>query len=116
MPLGGSDIKNAYFQALPIDRIVIMRQPSGGLPGVDPEAMLLVRVPVYGLSDLGRGFWKRVDRDAKQEGMTSSKLFPAFYFHRDREGKVDLVITTHVDDFLWASRASGEEVVQRLLK
>ena len=41
VPVQGSDIKNAYFQALPIDRIVLMRQPRGGLPGVDPEAMLL---------------------------------------------------------------------------
>ena len=32
VPIQSSDIKNAYFQALPIDRIVIMRQPAGGLP------------------------------------------------------------------------------------
>ena len=38
VPPQSSDIRNEYFQALPIDRIVIMRQPSGGLPGVDPEA------------------------------------------------------------------------------
>ena len=49
VPPQSSDIRiaNAYFQALPIDRIVTMRQPSGGLPGVDPEAYLLIRVPVY---------------------------------------------------------------------
>ena len=60
VPIQSSDIKNAHFQALP-DRIVVMRQPSGGLPGVDPEpeAFLLARVPVYGLCDSGRGFWKR---------------------------------------------------------
>ena len=29
VPLYSSDIKNAYFQAMPIDRIVIMRQPQG---------------------------------------------------------------------------------------
>ena len=46
VPLYSSDIKNAYFQAMPIDRIVIMRQPQGGLPGVDPDAFLLIRVPV----------------------------------------------------------------------
>ena len=41
VPLFSSDIKNTYFQAMPIDRIVIMRQPQGGLPGVDPDAFLL---------------------------------------------------------------------------
>ena len=66
VPTQSSDIRNAYFQALPIDRIVIMRQPSGGLSGVDPEALLLVRVPVHGLCDSGRGFWKRSTRMQKR--------------------------------------------------
>ena len=35
VPLFSSDIKNAYFQAMPIDRIVRTRQPQGGLPGGD---------------------------------------------------------------------------------
>ena len=48
VPLFWSDIKNAYSQAVPIDRIVMMRQPQGGLPGVDPNAFLLIKVPVYG--------------------------------------------------------------------
>ena len=59
VPLLLSDIRNAYFQAMPIDRIVIMRQPQVGLRGIDPEAFLLIRVPVYGLCDSGRGFWKQ---------------------------------------------------------
>ena len=53
VPLFSSDIKNAYFQAMPIDRIVIMRQPQGGLPGVDRDVFLLIRVPVHGLCDSG---------------------------------------------------------------
>ena len=56
----------------PLDRVLLMKQPRG-LPGVDPEAMLLVRVPVYGLCDSGRGFWLRLDDDAKTLGMTASK-------------------------------------------
>ena len=81
VPLFSSDIKNAYFQAMPIDRIVILRQPQGGLPVVNPEAFLLIRVPVYGLCDSGRGFWKKVDHDAQEVGLLSSRIFPAFYLH-----------------------------------
>ena len=114
VPIQSSDIKNAYFQALPIDRIVIMRQPAGGLPGVDPEAYLLVRVPVYGLCDSGRGFWKKVDKDAKEVGLRASRIFPAFYFHCTG-GRVDLVLTTHVDDFLWACTETGQVIIQQLL-
>ena len=101
VPLFSSDIKNANFHAMPIGRIVIVRQPQGGLPGVDPEAFLLIRVPVYGLCDSGRDFWKKVDHDAKEVGLLSSCIFPAFYFHIEN-GAVDVVLTTHVVDFLWA--------------
>ena len=86
-------MKTAYVQAMPIDRIVILRQPQGGLPGVDPEAFLLMRVPVYGLCDSGRGFWKKVDHDAKEVRLLSSRIIPAFYFHLEK-GAVDVVLTT----------------------
>ena len=90
-----------------------MRQPQGGLPGVDPDAFLLIRVPVYGLCDSGRGFWKKVDHDAKAVGLLSSRIFPAFYYHIEN-GVVDVVLTTHVDDFLWACTESGHAIVDRL--
>ena len=64
--------------------------------------------------DSGRGFWKKVDHDAKDVGLLSSRIFPAFYFHIEN-GAVDVVLTTHVDDFLWACTGSGHAVVDRLL-
>ena len=62
--LRSADVTSAYFQAMPLDRVLLMRLPRGGLPGVDPEALLLVRLPIYGLSDSGRGFWLRLDKEA----------------------------------------------------
>ena len=48
--LKGSDVTNAYFQAKPLTRLLLMRQPTGGLgdPDVPAEACLLCRVPIYG--------------------------------------------------------------------
>ena len=92
-----------------------MRQPTGGLPGVDPEAILLIRVPVYGLCDSGRGFWRKVDREARDAGFEVSRIFPAFYFHRHNR-EVTCVLTTHVDDFLWASKGVGGTIINKLLK
>ena len=114
VPIESSDIKNAYFQATPIDRVVLMRQPSGGLPGLEPDAMLIIRVPVYGLCDSGRGFWKKVDKEARDCGLNVSRVFPAFCYHRGKSG-VDCVLTTRVDDFLWASVDEGGSVIDRLL-
>ena len=75
---------------------------------------LLIRVPAYGLCDSGRGFWKKVDHDAKDVGKSASHIFPAFDYHRSN-GRVDLVLTTHVDDFLWARTDSGQVVMAKLL-
>ena len=118
VPVESSDIRNAYFQAEPIDRVELMRQPTGGLPGVDPEAILLIRVPVYGLCDSGRGFWRKVDREARSVGFQVSRIFPAFYFYREKGRVVTdvCVLTTHVDDFLWASIGTGGTIIDKLLK
>ena len=113
VPLFSLEIKNACFQVMPIDRTVIMRQLQGGLLGVDPEAFWLIKVSVYGLCDSGGGFWKN-DHDATEVGLLSSRIFPAFYFHIEN-GVVDVVLTTHVDGFLWACAESGHAVVDRLL-
>jgi len=52
-------LKNAFMQSLPLQRPrgrLFCRQPRGGLPGVDPEALFAIGVPIYGLTDSGRGF------------------------------------------------------------
>ena len=78
--LKSADITSAYFQAQPLDRVLLMRQPRGCLPGVDPTALLLIRVPIYGLCDSGRGFWMRLDGEAKAAGFTASRIYP-FILH-----------------------------------
>ncbi len=81
-----------------------MRLPRGGLPGVDSEALLLVRVPINGPSDSGRRFWLRLDKDAKEVGFKASNIFPSCYYIPDPDGTGDCValVTTHADDLLIA--------------
>ena len=114
-PLQSADITSAYFQAQPLDRVLLMRQPRGGLPGVDPTALLLIRVPIYGLCDSGRGFWMRLDGEAKAAGFTPSKIYPSFYFCLNEKKKTVAVLTTHVDDLLFSSLPEGNHVVEKLL-
>ena len=71
-----ADVTSAYFQAKPLDRVLLMRQPRGGLPGVSSDAILLVRLPIYGLCDSGRGFWLRLDSEAREVGSES----PSYLF------------------------------------
>ena len=110
-----SDIRNAYFQAEPIDRDVLMRQPSGGLPDVDPEAMLLIRVYLFmdsaiaeedsGTKSRQRG---KICGFSGQQDLPRVLLFP-------RERRVVWVLATHVDDFLSAFIRGGGKIIDKLL-
>ena len=87
---------------------------SGGLPDVSPKAYLLVRIPVYGLTDSCRGFWLQVSTDAAACGLTSSRMIPAFYYHVT-DSRVDAPMTIHVDDFLYAHTELGRVTIETLL-
>ena len=115
--LKGSDVTNAYFQAKPLTRLLLMRQPTGGLgdPEVPAEACLLCRVPIYGSIDAGRGFYLRMDSEVKTAGMKASKVMPALYYHQDENGNLDAMLCTHVDDLLFACKPSGGKVIQETL-
>ena len=113
--LHSADVSNAYFQSEPLDRVLLLRQPRGGLPQVDPNAALLVRVPVYGLTDSGRSFWLRLSSDAKKAGLTPSIIYPAFFYKLDEENRCIAMLTTHVDDLLYSYLPEAKEVMDSLL-
>ena len=113
----GSDVTNAYFQAKPLTRLLLMKQPAGALgdPDVPAEACLLCRVPIYGSIDAGRGFYLRMDSEVKDAGMKASKVMPALYYHLDENGDHDAMLCTHVDDLLSAHKPSGAKVIEDIL-
>ena len=132
-----ADITSAYFQAAALDRVIVMRMWRGGLPDLEDGSPLLIRVPVYGLCDSGRGFWKRLHHEARDCGFSPSRVFQAFYYlnvpvesperqkkEDQKEGKEEkthaelktvAVLTTHVDDLLYAYLPEGKEYMDRLL-
>ena len=58
------DLESAYFAGERMSRVLLLRQPRSGLPGLKPDDRLLARVPVYGTQDAGRGYWKKFRRNA----------------------------------------------------
>ena len=113
--LPSADVSNAYFQSEPLDRVLLLRQPRGGLPQVDLNAALSVRVPVYGLTESGRSFWLRLSSDAKKAGLTPSIIYPAFLYKLDEENRCIAMLTTHVDDLLYSHLPEAKEVMDSLL-
>ena len=114
--LHSADVASAYFQGRPLDRVLIMRQPRGGLPGIDPEVFFLVRVPIYGLTDSGRGFWLRLDGDARSSGLKQSKFYPGLYFLPGPDKDCVALMATHVDDILCAYIPEGKSVIDSFLE
>lgn len=108
--LHSADVASAYLQGLPLDRVVIMKRP----PGVDPEVYFIVRVPVYGITDSGRGLWLRLDSEGGTKGFRSSKLLFGLYYLMI-EGKCEALMATHVDDLLYAPTPIGAPKVQAFL-
>ena len=111
-----ADVTSAYFQGMPLDRLLLMRQPRGGLPGVPEDVIFAVRVPVYGLTDSGRGFWLRLDQDARTSGLKGSKFFPGLYYLPGKDGDAVAVMATHVDDLLYSYLEEGKPVIENFLK
>ena len=115
LDLHSADVTSAYFQGRPLDRVLLMRQPRGGIPGVDEGIVYLVRVPIYGLTDSGRGFWLRLDGDAKKEGMKASQFFTGLYFLPGSDGDTCALMCRLVDDLLYCYLPEGKEVIERFL-
>ena len=55
------DLENAYFSGEELARTLLLRQPRGGILGLNLGDRLLARVPIYGVSDAGRGFLEEVE-------------------------------------------------------
>ena len=115
------DITNACFQGCPLERLIIMRQPPGGVPdvGISADTMFVARVPIYiyiyiyGTCDAGRGFWKKLRRDILSTGLKENAVNRALYIYQD-DGEPKSMLATHVDDMLWATKPRYEDRVQLL--
>ena len=110
-----ADITNAYFQGNELDRLMLFKQPPGGLPGLPEEAHLVARVPIYGTRDAGRGFWKKLREVILKCGMTENQVLKATY-SIEENGKILAILGTHVDDILWATVPEKQHVIDAILE
>ena len=113
--IGCADITNAYFQGEELDRLLILKQPRGGLPGEPPDRRFLARVPVYGTHDGGRKFWKHLKTSATKKGFRDNSLLKALYALHNKEGRLIALLCAHVDDLLWAAEPEAEPIIEQLL-
>ena len=95
------DLESAYFTGERMSRVLLLRQPRSGLPGLKPDDRLLARVPVYGTQDAGRGFWKKFRRTLIAGGVRENRVLSAVY-SLTVDGQLRGIVATHVDGLLYA--------------
>ena len=108
------DITNAYFQGCPLERLILMKQPPGGVPDVDISAdtMFVARVPIYGTCDAGRGSWKKLRQTFS--ALDRKKIQSSEHCIYQEDGEPKSMLATHVDDMLWATKPGYEDREQQL--
>ena len=115
LTIKSADITNAYFQGEELDRLLLFKQPKGGLPGVPDGACMIARVPVYGTKDAGRGFWKRLRTVITTAGFRENYVMRALYHYTNEEGRILAMMGTHVDDVFWANEPEIDHLVDKVM-
>ena len=116
--LRSGDLTSAYFTADPIDRLLLVNPPRGGLPGEEGNGRyaLAMHKPIYGTKDAGRRFYKTFRRRAIEEGLLECRLCRSMYVLRDKNGRIALMAGAHVDDIMWAAVPEYEHVMTDLFE
>lgn len=102
------DISNAFLQGAPLEgKVMYMRQPKQGLPGLIPGQLLRLLKSVYGRPDAPPAWYNELARVLQEElGFQKSSVDPAMFYLRDEEGILRGLMIVHVDDLMLATDAS----------
>jgi hypothetical protein len=93
-----------------MERLMLFKQPPGGLPGLIEGDHFLGRVPIYGTKDAGRQFWKALRKSLIKAGLKENQILKGFYSYQ-KDGKVICLMGTHVDDILYATLPEGQSII-----
>ena len=93
------DIRAAFLQAKNLDREVFFLPPKD----VRKEGLIwLLKKPLYGLNDASRKFWLKVKSVFNDIGLKRLEGDEAVYYKHDKNGNLEGMVSTHVDDFIMA--------------
>ena len=98
------DVTGAFLESAELSRQggkLFLRQPSGGLPGVQPQQLLEIRLPLYGLNDSPKRWFLEVSNFLRNIGWKSSALDECVFIFLGPDSKVLAgILCLHVDDLL----------------
>ena len=110
------DADSAYLQSEGLDKALLLRMPNPAPPGHQPGDIVVATGAIYGTKDAGRKWYLHLKKVMASFGMIESVLEKGLY-RMYWEGKVRMVVHTHVDDLLVAmdtACAHATETLQKL--
>jgi hypothetical protein len=113
------DIKGAFLEAGPLNsrfRPLFARQPSGGVPGLDPSDIIEVTGNVYGSNDAPFNWYQEFSSSVQDHGWDRSQFDSCLFFLRGPNGELQGVLAAHVDDIIVAGEGPMYEEAVRKLK
>eukprot|EP00435_Cladocopium_sp_Y103_P022015 s1030_g5.t1 len=113
------DIKGAFLEAGPLHsrfRPLFAKQPSGGVPGLDPSDVVEVTGNVYGSNDAPFNWYQEFSSSVQDHGWNRSQFDSCLFFLRSANGDLCGVLAAHVDDTIIAGEGPEYEEAVRKLK
>ena len=105
------DVKSAYLQGDPIQRLLFLRPP----PEFNIGKLWKLKKTVYGLADAARAWYNRVVKEFEALDVSQCELEHAMYVWHNN-GKLEGIIRIYVDDFLWAGTSTFKNIIIDKLK
>ena len=106
------DIRAAFLQSKPLDRDVFVEPPKDLKKA---NMIWKLKKPLYGLDDASRKFWLSMRELFGSMGLKTVKGDEAFYY-RHKDGKLEGMILSHVDDFNMAGTEKFLGEIRTMLK
>ena len=95
------DIKGAFLEAKPLDdrfKPLYAHHPPGGIPGLDPNAVIEIVGNLYGQNDAPAAWFREFSSFVQSIGWIQSKLDPCLFQLRDQHNQLVGIMGVHVDD------------------
>ena len=107
---GTIDITTAFLHGEPLDREVYLFPPPEAQKA--PNTLWKLKKAVYGLSDAGLKWYKRVVAVLQSLGGRKSEMDTAVFVFHSKEGELEGLVSVHVDEFFYCGGDSFERVLQ----
>ena len=111
-PVHVADVKTAFLQGRPQDRVLFVRLPADAarMLGTEASPYMLLKKPMYGQTDAPRAWFLEAKDRLLKCGLLAHPLDPCLYLAYDKKGQLSGLVSMHVDDLLIAGCVGDVEL------